>query len=791
MKYRGYFISYRRRVDGPIAEQIAKCFTEHFGDSNVFFDRDPQSLPIGQSWPYELISKVASCRTMLPIIGPGWLDELRSRNLDSHGGWLPHTEAVDWVRREIGFALQFGKRVVPILIASTKMPEASKLPPDLEALCEKQVFCLKASEPISSSMTQHFEQLRGVQDFAPAVRLHGVDIPASNIDEEVIDASTGIPWDPRTETDSPHECDYKVCVVDPDIRHRLRVELITANNVGELRQGFTLTELQKWVKPRKFEVSSSKKGMFIQASCVVSNGMSDGRITNLLMNVRNDFQFHDATKVDPRNVKGESCLIGTCLSAFGLHRGSGHLSRAVLNDLVESNPWAVFSRKLLVPDSVIDCRFLGVGFNLSDPDKEYVHLVWHVRTRYCPEVMLVPARLEKQHDFPIWQSLEQLFQYNFEKAPIDRHVVESLFKVDLPASEKPIKSPWLTGFVRFDGFDNTLANNFLPVRWPRDTVPLDLARMFQQYLHKDRLKLNNTRAIDILSAFADFVKELSARQPLPVSMQPIAFENVRAPFDNGLMLIVHDEASQPIGKYLVLAAEWIEPQLTNEIVSRVRERAHIGFANDIDPKAVVLLHGVHQSERSQIQGALSLHDPGETPIHVVRLALGPKGIELKRVAHAIIPVRHTLGDRAHSLLVTLADKNERPRLPGGKIEGQESPAQAIVREIGEELSLSSAEIELKDCIVPEGVNMIEISPSSGRLTHYRIFPFVVKIVGTGIEKTQRLVRDPRENDPCRVWHEPFTKWAQDGLGFDTAYAKAVQAMTTQEQLDDAAIDLNT
>jgi 8-oxo-dGTP pyrophosphatase MutT (NUDIX family) len=314
--------------------------------------------------------------------------------------------------------------------------------------------------------------------------------------------------------------------------------------------------------------------------------------------------------------------------------------------------------------------------------------------------------------------------------------------------------------------------------------------MFQQNIHKSRLTLASCRSVDILAGFTSYVRSLGDRFRIPVRIDEVIFETQGSPpFDRGLKLVVTDEAGREIGRYLVLAVEWVEAKLTSEIVKRVRERAEMGFGDAEDPAAVIVLHGVHTADRFELQGALSLHDRGHTPIHIVRFALGANEMPVKRVAHAIIPVRRTAGGPADEFLITLSPGNTRPRLPGGKIENEETPTQAVVREIGEELGLSPHDLEIADCIVPEGINILEVSPSSGLLTYYRIFPFVVRVLESGIPGLLRRIYQPSPDDDCKVWPHSFQNWISDGLGFDTSYPKAVWPKITSEQLNHAALDL--
>lgn len=782
-----YFVSYRRQTDEAFAVRFAEVLVRCVGEENVFFDRVHSSLPVGVSWPHQIVQRVCDCDVLLPIIGPSWAAELASRNRTGDT-WIPGISADDWVRREIGFALHFGKRVAPILVSNATPLRAEQLPSDLEELTRRQAFSLHIDDDLDNHVKTLLEILCTTEVGNNSTSLSDMDLPETTTIAPIDDlhGPCGLRWSPQFELTSPHELDYKFSVTNARDRHQLRVGLLAALTQGHFDRTVSLLQLQRSGEPRKYGKSSEKHGLFLQASCLITDGMADGKVTRVLMCMRESYQFHDT--LDPRNVKGESCLFATCLSDFELHRGSLHLPRAVLNDLAHLNHWAVFSRKLLMPDSVIDSRFLGFGFNLSNPDKEYLHLVWHIRTRSCPQMMLVPARAEKDHDAPIWQTLEQVAQYDFQKAPIDRAVLEAGLGIRVHSEPKGQRKS-LCGFVTVPSLDGGRDPGPLPERWVRDTVVLDLSLMFQQAIHKSRMQLASPHSHEILRGFVQFVERTIDRDQIPVRVARIDFPDAEPPFDRGVRLTVADEAGRPIGHYLVLAMEWTEDQLTTELIRRTRARADAGFGHEADPTAVIVLNGVHTEERFALQQPISLHTQGQTPIHIVQFSMGHGGVPVKRIAHAIIPVTEANGSPAESLVVTLSPGDERPRLPGGKIEGAETPAQALARELKEELNLDPHEFDILPCLIPKGHSVFEHSPASGRLTHYLLFPFVTKLIGSGVSKIQKHLTNRPQDASCDIWCELFSRWRTTGLGFDPTYPEATWGLITQELLAAAAIPM--
>lgn len=112
MKY-DVFISYRR--DG--GEYTAKILRDSLGELGyaVFFD--VESLRSGD-FNTRLYSVIDECKDFILILSPGALD--RCRNED------------DWVRREVEYALERGKNIVPVMLRGFEFPEV--LPPSIDQL---------------------------------------------------------------------------------------------------------------------------------------------------------------------------------------------------------------------------------------------------------------------------------------------------------------------------------------------------------------------------------------------------------------------------------------------------------------------------------------------------------------------------------------------------------------------------------------------------------------------------------------------------------------------------------
>jgi hypothetical protein len=120
------FISYRRDDSAGHAGRVHDRLEREFGRDLLFMDVD--GVPLGVNFVKVLSDEVAKCDVLLAVIGPNWLnarDEDGNRRLDN-----PH----DFVRIEIGAALQRNILVIPILLDGAKVPKANQLPKDLEEL---------------------------------------------------------------------------------------------------------------------------------------------------------------------------------------------------------------------------------------------------------------------------------------------------------------------------------------------------------------------------------------------------------------------------------------------------------------------------------------------------------------------------------------------------------------------------------------------------------------------------------------------------------------------------------
>jgi formylglycine-generating enzyme required for sulfatase activity len=120
------FINYRRDDDPQAAGRLFDRLQDDFAADQLFFDVD--NIAPGLDFPDVLAQRIGECEIFLAVIGRGWVDSRDAsgaRRLD---------DPRDFVRIEIRAALDQTKRVIPVLIGDTPMPQAHELPEPLQPL---------------------------------------------------------------------------------------------------------------------------------------------------------------------------------------------------------------------------------------------------------------------------------------------------------------------------------------------------------------------------------------------------------------------------------------------------------------------------------------------------------------------------------------------------------------------------------------------------------------------------------------------------------------------------------
>ena len=119
------FISYRREDSAGHAGRLHDSLQSHFGADNVFMDLS--DIDSGTNFGDAIQTAITTSDVVLAVIGTQWLtcSSAGKRRLD-----MPN----DFVRTEIGMALQHGVPVIPVLVQGASVPLAPSLPEPIKRL---------------------------------------------------------------------------------------------------------------------------------------------------------------------------------------------------------------------------------------------------------------------------------------------------------------------------------------------------------------------------------------------------------------------------------------------------------------------------------------------------------------------------------------------------------------------------------------------------------------------------------------------------------------------------------
>jgi hypothetical protein len=133
------FISYRREDSLATAGRIHDRLVKEFGRQRVFVDVD--GIDHGQDFLEAIEAKIASCKVVLAVIGPKWIDVRDAegrRRLD---------QSDDIVTQEIAMALAPKTiTLIPVLVDGAQMPAGDALPPALRALARRSAIELRNTQ---------------------------------------------------------------------------------------------------------------------------------------------------------------------------------------------------------------------------------------------------------------------------------------------------------------------------------------------------------------------------------------------------------------------------------------------------------------------------------------------------------------------------------------------------------------------------------------------------------------------------------------------------------------------
>jgi hypothetical protein len=124
------FINYRRGDTAGQARLLSYELKEKLPGARVYFDVDEAP---GIDWLKELKTRGAAAGVFLALIGPQWLPQLVARGVE-----VKATGEIDYVKREIEWALREWRGVVIPVLVDTQMPSVVSLPGSIEGLARKQ-----------------------------------------------------------------------------------------------------------------------------------------------------------------------------------------------------------------------------------------------------------------------------------------------------------------------------------------------------------------------------------------------------------------------------------------------------------------------------------------------------------------------------------------------------------------------------------------------------------------------------------------------------------------------------
>ncbi|MDA1043972.1 MAG: TIR domain-containing protein [Verrucomicrobia bacterium] len=124
------FISYRRSDSGFASVAIKNLLLyRYLHEDQLFMDLD--SIRPGEPFPAKLDNALSECNLVLAMIGTTWLQEIQ------HRMQTLAADEEDFVRLELATSLARNRPIIPVLLDGAQMPNPKSLPPDLQALTEK------------------------------------------------------------------------------------------------------------------------------------------------------------------------------------------------------------------------------------------------------------------------------------------------------------------------------------------------------------------------------------------------------------------------------------------------------------------------------------------------------------------------------------------------------------------------------------------------------------------------------------------------------------------------------
>ena len=145
------FISYRRSDSNELVGRLCDHLIKRYGKRAVF--RDVLAISPGENFDEAISNALEDTIIFIPIIGDDWLtvtDQNGTRRLDSE---------TDFVRREIKFALDNERRIVPMLIQDASIPKKEELPESLAELTDWNALELRDDPDFGNDLKRLYETI--------------------------------------------------------------------------------------------------------------------------------------------------------------------------------------------------------------------------------------------------------------------------------------------------------------------------------------------------------------------------------------------------------------------------------------------------------------------------------------------------------------------------------------------------------------------------------------------------------------------------------------------------------
>lgn len=565
--------------------------------------------------------------------------------------------------------------------------------------------------------------------------------------------------EPLPENAAPciHSFEDRFCVSDLESRrvlvarlHELYGEPADAGVIGFAEEQWNFPWLARLCQRRRFLRTQCKHGLHVRTSCVVTDGLGLSESVRLLMS-------RSAVSGDV----SRSLLFSSSQPSFGHLDAAPHAVSSVLGE------------ELVLPVADFESRLACVAFDLRSLGSEVVDFIWHVRVASPLPGAVVPAC-----DLP--------FSGTDCKGPFRQRLLEWCDVFSL------LSSPGI-----IDAEQEGLLRRLLtaePTSFVRNIgqrSPLWLLRLFQQAAHAGIRSLSGGMSVtefleDMLlfwrEELPDTVAIVGLDESDECSSPNVPFRVRRTGSDVVPLLIEVPSANRCVGVALAMQDSVGVSESHAEIIGDWYGQ-HPELRGKLTGLALVC--GVRQCRPFVCHNALSLwHSP--IPVDVVRIAVNPRSPKLstRGVAHAVIPF-DVHGQSDWKLVVTRQRHDESTRLPGGKLEFGETPEQAVRRECFEELGLVDSDLAvLKPIPMPplrslDGLTVGEVfvnehvtrlvSPKTGELTCYLLYPFWVELTAVGREKILKQLGKPKHFP--KLINAEF--WRTTGLGYDCEYPQRI------------------